>query len=539
MLPDGVRLDSSPTKGRFLVATRHFSPGDVVVSQLPYAAVLFSEHISKFCNYCFQRGENLRRCSRSKFAHYCSKEHQLKDWKDGYKYECEFLQQCAPRRPPESTRLAARVVWKRKRELETGVDHSDQWNTYHGVDLLNDHFDDLPSDRLQAFAEMGYFISKLCPNLPEGGFALNETIEKSLARLIAKFAFNNHTISSSSETSLGCGVYPLLAMVNHSSWPNCIQRFNNKLCEFRAISPIKSGDEITITYVDLASTTIERRDILKEAYLFDLLADVSVKKPTRRFQINPELIIEIWKKNQPYWIVCDKDTKLTQVMNKSGVAGGLMVTSKTPDSKLISDLGIRMLNNDSDVQETGDTGPVLVVQLWGNWVTGRIDHGAIGRRVAEIHSLVLQGRQLVDAGEAKHGFFQWQKALILLDQPILGDYYLPKNHILYFKTMDFVAKTAIDIGNEWELALKYAHQVIPVLDVLYPHYWSERGSQFAVLAKLESNFGDLKNAVEASEEAIHILRITDGTSDVLETMRDLSMQLKRELDYTSHVSNSA
>lgn len=115
MIPDGVRLESSSSKGRFLVATRDYTPGDVVVSQLPYVAVLFSEHASKFCNYCFERGDKLRRCSRSRFAHYCSKEHQLKDWKEGYKYECEFLQHCAPRVPPESTRLAARVVWKRKR----------------------------------------------------------------------------------------------------------------------------------------------------------------------------------------------------------------------------------------------------------------------------------------------------------------------------------------------------------------------------------------------------------------------------------------
>lgn len=114
-LPDGIRLESSESRGRYLVADRSFSPGDIVVSQQPYSAVLFTEHINRFCNYCFRDGMKLSRCSRSKFAHYCCRECQLKDWQDGYKYECEFLQKCSPRRPPDSTRLAARVVWKRQR----------------------------------------------------------------------------------------------------------------------------------------------------------------------------------------------------------------------------------------------------------------------------------------------------------------------------------------------------------------------------------------------------------------------------------------
>lgn len=243
-----IRVEVSGEKGRHLIAQRGFEVGEVVVTQWPYAAVLFNEHVPNFCNRCFRPGSNLRRCARSKFGRYCSKEHQLRDWQEGYRLECEFLVKCSPRVPPAAIRLAAHVAWKRKKELEEG-NEGDFWNSYAAVESLMDHWDQLSPERMKSFAEMGFYISKqgqhtcktfdslcrICPNLPEE-LSLEEPLPQSLARLLAKFAVNNHTISSSSVTSLGCGVYPLLAMANHSSWPNCIQRFNGKRCEFRYAS---------------------------------------------------------------------------------------------------------------------------------------------------------------------------------------------------------------------------------------------------------------------------------------------------------------
>ena len=156
----GVRVEKTHERGRHLVARRSFEPGDVVVSQWPYAAVLFNAEISRFCNYCFRSATNLRRCSRSKFASYCSRECQLRDWKEGYRNECDFLVQSAPRIPPASVRLAAHVAWKYKKELEHSLEKTDMWNSYLGVESLVDHWDHLPDAKLKAFAEMGFFITK-------------------------------------------------------------------------------------------------------------------------------------------------------------------------------------------------------------------------------------------------------------------------------------------------------------------------------------------------------------------------------------------
>lgn len=159
MMMDAVRVEITPSKGRHLIAQKAFKVGEVVISQEPYAAVLFNEHIQHFCNWCFKPGSHLSRCSKSKFARYCSRQHQLLDWKSGYKLESDFLVGCHPRVPPASIRLAAHVAWNRVQELDQ-AQGGEKWRNYAAVEALEDHWDDLSESRLKAFAEMGFFITK-------------------------------------------------------------------------------------------------------------------------------------------------------------------------------------------------------------------------------------------------------------------------------------------------------------------------------------------------------------------------------------------
>ena len=66
------------------------------------------------------------------------------------------------------------------------------------------------------------------------------------------------------------GLYPVGAMVNHSCTPNAMQSFAGRRIAFRAIRPIAAGDEVTISYVELAATRAERRAALMAGYCFDI-----------------------------------------------------------------------------------------------------------------------------------------------------------------------------------------------------------------------------------------------------------------------------
>ena len=48
------------------------------------------EHLSKFCYSCKKEGEGMKQCDRCFSACYCSRECQIKDWKEGgHKEECK------------------------------------------------------------------------------------------------------------------------------------------------------------------------------------------------------------------------------------------------------------------------------------------------------------------------------------------------------------------------------------------------------------------------------------------------------------------
>lgn len=114
----------SEALGRHLVAARDIQPGQVVVAQDPYVAVLYDEQVPARCDYCFktaQQGATLLRCSRSRHARYCSREHQAAAWQAGYKWECQALVAHAPRVPPPTIRLAARALWRKLRCGLTGL----------------------------------------------------------------------------------------------------------------------------------------------------------------------------------------------------------------------------------------------------------------------------------------------------------------------------------------------------------------------------------------------------------------------------------
>ncbi|KAF4322147.1 hypothetical protein BBO99_00002805 [Phytophthora kernoviae] len=91
-----------------------------------------------------------------------------------------------------------------------------------------------------------------------------------LQRMLSRFRNNNFSICDELLLELGAGCFPLGAMVNHSCDPNCAVTFvpNTLEMEFRAMVPIKAGQEIAQTYVDIALPRRERQQRLQHKYHF-------------------------------------------------------------------------------------------------------------------------------------------------------------------------------------------------------------------------------------------------------------------------------
>jgi hypothetical protein len=69
---------------------------------------------------------------------------------------------------------------------------------------------------------------------------------------LCRFACNSHTITDSDLRAIGVGIYPIAALANHSCAPCAVQTFNGRSIRIRAVRAIKEGEEVTISYLDLA-----------------------------------------------------------------------------------------------------------------------------------------------------------------------------------------------------------------------------------------------------------------------------------------------
>lgn len=65
-----IAIAWSLEKGRHVVVTQPVRAGQHVLQQAAYCSVLSDEEVEHRCDYCFQRGDDLLRCGRSKLARY-------------------------------------------------------------------------------------------------------------------------------------------------------------------------------------------------------------------------------------------------------------------------------------------------------------------------------------------------------------------------------------------------------------------------------------------------------------------------------------
>jgi hypothetical protein len=76
----GLRVEEREGRGRCLVAARPFAPGDLLLEQAPYAAVLLDD--APACDACGRVAQGgaaeLKRCTRCRAVRYCGAECQVR-----------------------------------------------------------------------------------------------------------------------------------------------------------------------------------------------------------------------------------------------------------------------------------------------------------------------------------------------------------------------------------------------------------------------------------------------------------------------------
>ncbi|CAM0875243.1 unnamed protein product [Alopecurus aequalis] len=254
----GLAIASVPGKGRGLVATRSFFPGEVIICQEPYASAPNKASVGSSCEHCFASGK-LRRCSVCQLAWYCGSVCQKEEWKL-HQLECRAISALTEDRKKMLTptiRLMVRLILKRKLQSEKAIPSSATDN-YNLVDALESHISKVDDKQLVLYAQMANLVQLILPSI--------ELDLKEIAHTFSKFACNAHTICDPELRPLGTGLFPVISIINHSCVPNAVLLFEGQTAYVRALEPLSNNTEVSISYIETAATTMKRHNDLKQYF---------------------------------------------------------------------------------------------------------------------------------------------------------------------------------------------------------------------------------------------------------------------------------
>ncbi|CAN6303777.1 unnamed protein product [Urochloa humidicola] len=254
----GLAVASIPGKGRGLVASRTFFPGEVIISQEPYVSTPNKILVGSSCDHCYA-SSNLKKCSFCRVTWYCSSDCQKEEWKL-HQLECRAMAALTEDRKKMLTptiRLMVRLVLKRKLQNEKAIPSSGIDN-YYLVDALESHIAEVDENQLVLYAQMANLVNLVFSSL--------ELDLKEIAHTFSKFACNAHTICDPELRPLGTGLYPVISIINHSCVPNAVLIFDGRTAYVRALQPIGKDEEVSISYIETAAVTKKRQNDLKQYF---------------------------------------------------------------------------------------------------------------------------------------------------------------------------------------------------------------------------------------------------------------------------------
>ena len=560
-LGERVAVRRAEGRGRCLVATARLRAGEEVLATQPYASCLNDDQRATRCDHTFASAEDvvggaLLRCSRSKVARYASREAQAAAWRAGYREECAALVACAPRVPPPTVRLAARALWRRRRERAPAADdvYRDAapfglGEGFDAVDALEHHWDRLPDARKAAFAQMAQlvraFMAGADPAPPSSADPLHRPdipAPREVALLLARISCNAHTVCDEELRPVGVALYPAAAMMNHSDAPNVAQTFRGKTASFRCLRDVDEGEELTIAYVELAATRAERRAELLEGYLFDIDEDededdgataapsTSRSDPTLERTTLPSgatMVDHGAGTPRPPWRADPIDDAHLCAVTFRGVAtdGGILVL---PAPRAVDDDQDQDQDRDRDrdlaapdysggllrgvgASRPGSTARRFEVHLWGSLSGADREHTAV--RVAEAARLVAEAERRLADGDAAEAYRSSRRAASLVDASSDVDDVaaLGPSHVLRARALSASSRAAVDVG-DFEAAAVHARALAPTYRLTYPTAHPPLGLHLAVLAKLEAHLGNIRAAASAAREAAAALTTSHGVT---------------------------
>ena len=346
-----IDLQFSTDRGRYFVATQDIYPGDVILKEEPYAAVLESVFRVNHCANCMKKTSTPIPCFECATVQFCSEACRDESWRKYHSIECGILAYLEPSqflgRLPH---LGLRIITKTG--LQTLVRHTQRElsglaepvnpvqfdpTSYRSVHNLATNSDNRSFEDLLKKSTEAVFMSKCLKFNGFYGDTTNFTTEQQRAEIfvsslilrhlqigatngleMAECILKNHDITKFDIVPIGGAIFPTISFFNHSCYPNAMRIGYPNQQIIRVVRMIPQGEEVNIDYgFDFYATPIEYRHKRAMANyhfqctcvactnkwpVYDRLVD---RPPQYTQKLTPRLIEEIAKQASGYTAAMD------------------------------------------------------------------------------------------------------------------------------------------------------------------------------------------------------------------------------------------
>ncbi|GLV37710.1 SET and MYND domain containing class 4 member 3 [Carabus blaptoides fortunei] len=296
-----VHFTEAPGEGRFAVAERNIDPGEILVVEKAYCASLLYEQSKSHCQECFVRVRYPIPCPNCPNVVFCSIKCRMHALNTYHKYECKFLGSLWTSGCSIVCSLAIRLITQKglqyfldvKPNLSQNLNENTKYDpsSYKTIYNLCRHKDQrshvdffqrtvMATVLLRFLQETGFFKSEISKKLTDneiyiGGLLLhNLQVLQFNAHEVAELQFDSDypgELDRAKSQFIGGGLFPTLALFNHSCEPGIVRYFSGLKVIVRSVKSIESGNIIAENYGPIYTQTPKevRKAELKTQYWFD------------------------------------------------------------------------------------------------------------------------------------------------------------------------------------------------------------------------------------------------------------------------------
>ncbi|XP_015187287.1 PREDICTED: SET and MYND domain-containing protein 4-like [Polistes dominula] len=330
-----IKNDDDNDIGRHAVAKKKILPGEILIIERPHCALLLDEYRLNHCFFCFSKMivPIPAACNVCSCVSYCSTRCRDKDaqlhirecsllpvlWLSQASITCILALRTLLQRPfKEFLEMRERLTTtKEKREISEKKPYNG--NDYESFHDLVTHEDQRTSEDIFHRAYIAAWLlrlvktTKYLPNndkTPDSSEVKLSDAELFVGELLLHhlqlLQFNSHEISelnnrkvksikksleNATNLFIGGGVYPTVALLNHSCNPGVVRYFIGTTIVVRAIRTIEEGEEISENYGPIFTTMPEgvRKRNLRVQYWFDCKCEACTGHWPLLEQIDPTI----------------------------------------------------------------------------------------------------------------------------------------------------------------------------------------------------------------------------------------------------------